>query len=102
MFGCSCWDGGAPWIYPLAREGEGWIGRQAPGLAPSSVHSRRLTTPVALSQGPQPQRVQSDESRRVLLVVGALVVLEGDEVAGIERLIALPPRDHDIALIEFE
>src|SRR6478752_4742444 len=50
----------------------------------------------------QPQRVEPDEALGVLLVVGALVVLEGDERRGIQRLPAFPAGHHHIALVEFE
>src|SRR5215831_3177224 len=68
----------------------------------AALCAQPLATPVALSQGPQPQRIETDESRRVLLVVGALVVFEGDEAGGIERLVAFATGDDDIALIELE
>src|SRR5215831_12672695 len=83
-----------------------------PGLpgpcARSPIYTRRtlcsqpLATPAALPQGAQPQRIEPDESCCVLLVVGALVVLEGHEAAGIERLVAFAAGDDDVALIELE
>ena len=73
----------------------------------ADLHARRTwvrSAPalVAHRQRPQPQRVEPDEPLGVLLVVGALVVLEGDEAGRIERLGALAPGDDDVALVELE
>src|SRR5690606_27397486 len=42
--------------------------------------------PVARGERAQAQRIELDEACGVLLVVSALIVLEGDELVGIERL----------------
>ena len=70
---------------PLSRRGvETKGGAEAPpsdrnGLAPGLA--------VARGERAQAQRVELDEAGGVLLVVGALVVLEGDQLVGIERLL---------------
>ena len=50
-----------------------------------------LTAAVARRQRAQPQRVEADEAGGVLLVVGAAVVLEGDQRVRVERLRRLRP-----------
>ena len=55
----------------------------------------QLEVLAPLPKRPQPQRIQPDEPGGVALVVGALVVLEGDEVLIVERIgrgRARPPR----------
>ena len=47
---------------------------------------REGSSAVAPAQQPQPQRVELDEARRVALVVGAGVVLEGHDLLRIERV----------------
>src|SRR6266545_3369633 len=56
----------------------------------------------SLRQGAQSQRVQSNESLRVAVVVGAVALLEGDEVAIVERIRRRAPDDCDMAPIELE
>src|SRR5690606_8105191 len=58
--------------------------------------------PVARGKRPQAQRIELDEACGVLLVVSALIVLEGDELVGIERLRRLAADHHHIALVELE
>src|SRR5258705_11661604 len=58
--------------------------------------------PIPRGQRPQPERVEFDEARRILLIVGAAVVLEGDERRRIERLRALSADDDHIALVQLE
>src|SRR6266508_5304629 len=48
----------------------------------------------SLRQGAQSQRVQSNESLGVAMVVGDLALLDGDEVAVVERIGRCPP-DHE-------
>ena len=55
-----------------------------------------------MAERAQPQRVEPDEALGVLLVVGALVVLEGDERRRIERVRALAAGHHHVALVELE
>src|SRR5690606_18361924 len=54
------------------------------GLFSSRQDCLRLA--VSRRQRAQPKRIQPDEPFRILLVVGATVVLEGDEIVAIERL----------------
>jgi len=60
-----------------------------------------LVLPVR-RQSPQPQRLQLDETRSVLLVVGARVILERSDLVIIERVRALAPDDRDVALVELD
>src|SRR3990170_5862138 len=82
-----------------------WVG---PVAEPTQLSPRGTGTQMAassslpLAQQPQAQRVELDEAFGVLLVVGAFIVLEGDDLVGVERFRALPADDHDIALIELE
>ena len=66
--------------------------------------SRALSVPplVAPRQQPQPQRVELDEALGVVLVVGAGIVLEGDDLLGIEAVGRLAADDMDAALVELE
>ena len=73
---------------------------EQPSVRPS--HGSQLLRIPALAEQPQAERVQLDEAGRVLLVVGAGVVLEGDDLVGIERFRARPADDDDIALVELE
>src|SRR6476661_10943159 len=63
-----------------------------------------MASPLAVAHGEraQAQGVETDEAFGILLVVGALVVLEGDERRGIERLGAVAAGDDDVALVELE
>src|SRR5258705_3297073 len=61
-----------------------------------------LLRPIPHPQRPKAQRVEADKTFGVLLVVGALVVLEGDERRGVERLRAFAAGDDDIAFVERE
>src|SRR6185437_8047358 len=58
--------------------------------------------PLAYRERAQAQRVELDEAGRILLVVGALVVLEGDEILGVERIGRGAADHHRIALVELE
>src|SRR5680860_191659 len=82
------------------------IGRSMPNRSRRLVSGQLMcaATPLAAASAEQAQteRVELDEAFGVLLVVSAFVVLEGDDLAGIERLVARPPDDDDIALVEFE
>src|SRR6185369_14997736 len=69
--------------------------------APRSI-SVELEPPPALPERAQPQRIELDEALRVLLVVGALVVFEGDQRRGIKRGRALASGDDDVALVKLE
>src|SRR5262245_29513744 len=62
----------------------------------------QLTLPVAHAERAQAQRVELDEARRVLLVVGALVVLERDQRRRVKRLRTLAPDHRDVALVELQ
>ena len=53
-------------------------------------------------QRAKPERVEADEACRVLLVIGAAVILEGDERVAVERLRALAAGDDDVALVELQ
>ena len=48
-------------------------------------HGARISVIAALAEQAQAQRVELDEAGRVLLVVGARVVLEGDDLVGVKR-----------------
>src|SRR5207237_6769167 len=50
----------------------------------------------------QSQRVEPDEALGVLLVVGALVVLEGHKRGGIQRFHAFAAGHQHVALVELE
>ena len=58
--------------------------------------------PFARCQRAQAQGVELDEARRVVLVVGALVVLEGDEVLGVERIGRRAADDQHVALVQLQ
>ena len=58
--------------------------------------------PLPRRQTPQPQRIELDKTFRVALVVGAGIVLEGDQILRIERVGAVPSHDDDVALVELE
>src|SRR6185369_83598 len=57
---------------------------------------------VPLGQQPQPERVELDESRRILLVVGAGVVLDGDVAFRVQRVGTLAPDHAGEAFVELE
>src|SRR3569623_1273115 len=77
-------------------------GRLARDRAEQPALTLRLERPLALSQRSQAQGVELDEARRVLLVVGALVVLERHQRRGIQRRVALAAGDDDVALVQLE
>src|ERR1051325_11721559 len=72
-----------------------------PPCCPSNLFVE-LQFPSPHPQRPQPQSVQPDEAFGILLIVGALVILEGDQGRGIERLFALAAGHQDVALVELE
>src|SRR5580698_219372 len=61
-----------------------------------------LCLALAHRQCAQPQRIELDEALGVLLVIGALVVLECDQAFAIERIRRLPPHQDGVALVELE
>src|SRR3569833_3092671 len=71
----------------------------SPFIAAASAARERIPP---LAERPQPQLVEPDEAFGVLLVVGALVVLEGDERRGVERGRARPAGDDNVALVQLE
>src|SRR5215470_10627144 len=64
---------------------------------------RCLLLRSALGEGAQPEaeRIELDEACGVLLVVGALVLLEGDVLHRVERLGRLAADHGGVALVEF-
>src|SRR5262245_57348531 len=75
--------------------------KPSPARAQRQAPRSRLVL-IPHPQGPQPQRVEADESLRVLLVIRALVVLERHQGRRIQRLVARPPGHDDVALVEIE
>src|SRR3569623_167763 len=71
----------------------------SPFIAAASAALERIPP---LAERPQPQRVEPDEAFGVLLVVGALVVLEGDQRRGVERRGARAAGHDHVALVELE
>src|ERR1700680_856082 len=71
-------------------------GRRAPGPLDSRAGA------VAGGKCPEAQRIQPDEAGGVLLVVGATVVLEGDQGVRIKGLRASAAGDDDVALVKLE
>ena len=83
------------WISHLWRwteSGEAIRGRRFAGVPPPA-RGRRSLASVALGKQAQAQRVELDEALRVLLVVGASIVLERDVPFRVERIRRLAP-DH--------
>src|SRR5215208_8167710 len=58
--------------------------------------------PSARGKRAQAQGVQADEARSVLLVIGAAVVLKGDEGIGIKRFRRFAPSNGNVSLIELQ
>src|SRR5688572_5768952 len=77
----------ARWARSNRRAARGWTG-SCFGLA------------LARSKCAEAERVQLDEALRILLIVGAAIVLEGDEVLRVERIGRGAARDHHVALVE--
>src|SRR3546814_4503777 len=57
---------------------------------------------VAAAQQAQAERVELDEARRVALVIGARIVLEGHDLLAVERIRRLAADDMDAALVELQ
>src|ERR1043165_5947718 len=57
---------------------------------------------VTFAEETQAECVELDEACRVLLIVGAGVVLEGDDLVGVERFRRRAPDNDDIALVKLE
>src|SRR5918995_800941 len=61
-----------------------------------------LMRPAARGKRAQAQGVQADETRSVLLIIGAAVVLEGDEGIGIKRFRRFATSYGNVSLIELQ
>src|SRR5690606_38444237 len=80
------------------------VAKERAGQSPpfSSSYGRGGLAAVARAEGAQAKRVEPDEALSILLVVGAAVVLEGDEVVAVKRLQRTASGHDDVALVELQ